>query len=85
MTFKDFFGIVLATSGFAVGTMGYRLLGLAWYWSASVLTLAGLLLIWSAQRDRAIQNALSDGPGDWGDRHYLGGGHATDSADLGDD
>lgn len=47
--------------------MGYRLLGLAWYWSASVLTLAGFLLIWSAQRDRAIQNALDDGPGDWGD------------------
>jgi len=85
MTFKDFFGIVLATSGLAVGTMGYRLLGLAWYWSASLLAVAGLLLIWSAQRDRALRNALNDGPGDWGDRHYLGGGRATDSADLGDD
>jgi len=85
MTFRDFFGIVLVTAGFAVGTMGYRLLGLAWYWSACVLLLTGGLLIWSAQRDRALRHALNDGPGDWGDRHYLGGGHTTDCADLGDD
>ena len=85
MTFKDFFGILFVTAGLAVATIGYRILGLAWYWSASMLGLAGLSSIWSAQRDRAIQNALSNGPGDWGDRHYLGGDRATDSADVGDD
>ncbi|MFL6672870.1 MAG: hypothetical protein ACJ8LG_06235 [Massilia sp.] len=81
MTLKDALGVTFIALGASVATLGYRILGLQWYFGAAVLFLAGLLLIWSAARDRKIQRALDEVDGDWGDRHYLSGTHATDALD----
>lgn len=72
-------------AGATAGTIGYRILGLQWYFGACVLLIIGVLLIWSAARDRKINEALDEVPGDWGDRHYVSGSHGTDDFDIGAD
>jgi purine-cytosine permease-like protein len=84
MKLKDALGIIFIGIGVTVATVGYRLLGLHWYFAACVLIIVGMLLIWSASRDRKIREALDDIPGDWGDRHYISGAHATDDLDMPD-
>jgi DUF1365 family protein len=85
MRLKDALGIVFIGIGVAVGTAGYRILGLQWYFSAWVPLAVGMFLIWSANRDRKIRDALDEVSGDWGDRHYFTGSHATDDFDIGPD
>lgn len=89
MNLKDAAGVIFIGAGATVGTVGYRILGLEWYFGACILLGIGVLLIWSAARDRKIRAALDEVPGDWGDRHYLSGSRAADDfhtgADHGDD
>jgi hypothetical protein len=85
MSIRDLIGIVFCIAGVTIGTMGYRLLGLQWYFGACALLVVGMLLIWSSARDRKIRDGLDDVPGDWGDRHYLSGSSSTDGYDGGGD
>ena len=85
MKLKDALGIIFIGVGVTVGTLGYRLLGLAWYFGACILMAIGMSLIWSARRDRKIHEALDGVPGDGGDRRYLSGSYATDGLDSGGD
>lgn len=82
MTIKDIFGLLFCGIGATIGTVGYRLLGLAWYFGASVFLMMGILLIWSAARDRRLRDSLDEVSGDWGDRHYTSGASATDGIDV---
>ena len=85
MKLKDALGLIFIGVGVTVGTVGYRILGLQWYFASCVSLVIGVFLIWSASRDRKIREALDEGPGDWGDRHYISGSHATDDFDIGPD
>jgi hypothetical protein len=85
MKLKDALGLIFIGAGVAVATVGYRILGLQWYFAAWVPLAIGMFLIWNANRDRKIRTALDDVPGDWGDRHYISGSHATDDYDIGAD
>jgi hypothetical protein len=80
---KDIAGLMFIGAGAAVGTVGYRILGLQWYLGACVLFSIGMLLIWSSARDRKIREGLDEVGGDWGDTHYISGSHATDDVDIG--
>lgn len=51
MKFKDAVGLIFIGAGV---TVGYRILGLQWYLGACILLAIGMLLIWSADRDRKI-------------------------------
>jgi hypothetical protein len=82
MNLKDAVGILFIATGTAFATLGYRILGMRWYVFAFGLLLVGVLLIWSAARDRKIRDELDDVAGDWGDRHYISGSHATDDVDI---
>jgi hypothetical protein len=83
MKLKDVVGLMFIGTGTAVGTVGYRILGLQWFFGACVLLAFGMLLIWSAARDRKIREGLDEVGGDWGDRHYESGSHATDDVEIG--
>ena len=83
MKIKDVVGMVFVGAGVTVGTVGYRILGLQWYFGACIPLAIGVLLIWSAARDRKIREGLNEVGGDWGDRHYESGWHATDDFDVG--
>ncbi|MGZ8304847.1 MAG: hypothetical protein ACXW2U_20215 [Telluria sp.] len=83
MKLKDVVGLMFIGAGTTVATIGYRILGLQWYFGACVLLAIGMLLIWSAARDRKIREGLNEVGGDWGDRHYGSGSHATDDVDIG--
>lgn len=83
MKLKDAVGLIFIGAGATVGTVGYRILGLHWYFGACVLLAIGMLFIWSAARDRKISGALDQVPGDWGNRGYISGSHATDEFDIG--
>jgi purine-cytosine permease-like protein len=85
MKLKDALGLIFIGVGATVATVGYRILGLQWYFAACVPLAIGVFLIWSANRDRKIREALDEVPGDWGDRHYSSGSHATDDFDTGAD
>lgn len=82
MAIRDIFGMILCGAGVAVGTVGYRLLGLQWYFGACGLILVGVAFIWSEARDRKLRELGNDGLGDWGDRHYTSGASSTDGADF---
>jgi|EP01034_Spumella_vulgaris_P038461 hypothetical protein len=81
MTLKDILGMLFVACGATLGTVANKLLGLGWYVGSAVLLVFGSSLIWSAARDRKMREALDQVPGDWGDRHYVSGQHATDSSD----
>lgn len=82
MSLRDIIGLLFWGAGVTVGTVGYRLLGLEWYFGACGLVSIGVFFIWSAARDRKLQKALDKVPGDWGDRHYISGKSATDGLDF---
>lgn len=82
MKLKDALGLIFIGVGTTLATVGYRILGLQWYFDACVPLAIGVFLIWSANRDRKIREALDEVPGDWGDRHYISGAHATDDDDI---
>lgn len=82
MSLRDILGLIFCAIGVTVGTIGYRLLGLEWYFGAFGIISIGLLFIWSAVRDRKLQKALDEVSGDWGDRHYSSGASATDNLDF---
>ncbi|PXX43222.1 hypothetical protein [Undibacterium pigrum] len=88
MKIKDFLGVAFCSTGIIIGVIGYRLLGLQWYFGACALIVTGTLFIYSAERDRKLRKALEDVPGDWGDRHYISGASsasdALDSLDFDD-
>lgn len=83
MKFKDAAGMVFIGAGATVGTVGYRILGLQWYFGACLLLAVGAVLIWSAARDRKFREALDQVPGDWGNKDYISGSRATDDFDIG--
>jgi hypothetical protein len=83
MKLRDVVGLMFIGAGTTVGIVGYRILGLQWYFGACVLLAIGMLLIWSAARDRKIRKGLDEVGGDWGDRHYESGFHANDDVDIG--
>jgi hypothetical protein len=83
MKLKDVVGLMFIGAGATVSTVGYRILGLQWYFGACVLLAIGMLLIWSAARDRKIRAGLGEVGGDWGDSHYVSGSHATDDVEVG--
>jgi membrane protein implicated in regulation of membrane protease activity len=96
MTLKELLGVLLFAAGFAVAALDYPLLGMAWYWSAFPLLLAGLLLILRAQRERrrlaarppqerSLLDALDDACDAWPDRHDVSNAHASDIVDLDSD
>jgi purine-cytosine permease-like protein len=85
MKLKDALGLIFIGVGVTVGTVGYRILGIQWYFAACIPLAIGMFLIWSASRDRKIREALDEVPGDWGERHYVSGSHATDDLDVGTD
>jgi hypothetical protein len=81
MKTKDILGMLFCSAGATIGTIGYRLLGLEWYFGACVLLFIGGWLIWDAARDRKLRKAMDEVPGDSGDRHYISGASATDGFD----
>lgn len=81
MSFRDALGLIFCGAGVVVGTLGYRALGLQWYFAALILIAIGVVCIWTEARDRRLRKIGNEGPGDWGDRHYISGEHATDSGD----
>lgn len=85
MTTKDIIGMIFCGAGATVGTIGYRLLGVEWYFGACILLVIGTCFIWDAARDRKLRDALDEVPGDWGDRHYISGASSTDGFDDGGD
>ena len=85
MTLKDAIGMLFIGVGATVGTVAYRLLGIKWYVGAGIVLSIGVLLIWSAARDKKIRALMSDVYDDWGDGHYFSGGNATDDVDVGSD
>ncbi|MBC3809871.1 hypothetical protein [Undibacterium aquatile] len=85
MTIKDIVGLIFCGAGATLGTIGYRLLGLEWFFGACILLIIGTCLIWDASRDRKLRDALDDVPGDSGDRHYISGTSSTDGFDVGGD
>jgi hypothetical protein len=94
MTLKELFGVLLVAAAIAIALLAYPLSGVAWYWTAIPLLVAGLLLIRRAQRERRTRPAhaprestnfletLDDAFDAWGDRHHLSGSHASDRPDL---
>lgn len=83
MKLKDVLGLMFIATGTSVGTVGYKILGLQWYFGACIFLAIGLILIWGAARDRKIRESLNEVGGDWGDTHYVSGSHATDDVDTG--
>jgi hypothetical protein len=88
--------VLLFTAGFVVAALAYPLLGMAWYWSAFPLLLAGLLLILRAQRERRLLaartprernflEALDEAYDAWSERHDVSDAHASDIVDLDSD
>ncbi len=78
MTLRDIIGLIFCGAGATIGTIGYRLLGLEWYFGACGLFAIGLSFIWSAARERKLRHSMDDVPDDWGDRHYISGSSSTD-------
>jgi membrane protein implicated in regulation of membrane protease activity len=96
MTLKELLGILLFAAGFAVAALAYPLLGMAWYWSAFPLVLAGLLLILRGQRERrrlaarppqerSLCETLDEAYDAWSDHHDLFDAHSPDIVDLDSD
>ena len=85
MSAKDIVGVLLFAVGIALGTLGYRWLGLTWFWIALLSVTVGLLLVLNAVRERKLFDEMrkGEGPGDFGDRHYYSGASAADSIDVG--
>ncbi|MBI3530564.1 MAG: hypothetical protein HY067_21670 [Betaproteobacteria bacterium] len=85
MSAKDIIGILLFAVGVTVGTLGYRWLGLVWFWIGALSLTVGLLLVLNAVRERKLLDEMrkGEGPGDFGDRHYYSGSSAADSIDVG--
>ncbi len=85
MSVKDILGIFFFTVGVTLGTLGYRWLGLVWFWIGVGSTTVGLLLVLNAVRERKLLDEIrkGEGPGDYGDRHYYSGASAADSIDVG--
>lgn len=52
MTIKDNFGILLFAVGVTLRTLGYRWLGLIWFWIGVLSRTVGLLLVSNAVRER---------------------------------
>jgi hypothetical protein len=84
MTLKDTIGLVFAVVGVGATMLGYRILPMRWYAGACLLLFVGVLLMWSARRDRKMQEALVDLQGDW-DGDFLSGPGALDGIDAGGD
>lgn len=74
MKLKDALGLTFIAGGVAVGMLGYGILSYHWYLAACIAVVIGVCLIWSARRERRINEALDTSTG-WGSPSYfdLGG------------
>jgi hypothetical protein len=78
-------GIGLVIIGVTLAPLGYRWLGASWMWAGAIAGAVGFLLVLNAAREGEFLKEWRRGPGDGGDRNYLGGTTSAsfDSADSG--
>lgn len=83
MNIKDVIGLVLCAVGIGIAIVGYRLLGLTWFWIGVAFDFVGLLLVLNEVRERKLLHELRYGrvAGDYGDRHYFSGSSSNDFSD----
>lgn len=82
MGVRDVLGLLLSAIGIGMAAVGYRVLGLTWFWIGAACLFVGLLLVLNEVRSRKFEREMrtGGGPGDYGDRHYISGSSSTDFA-----
>jgi hypothetical protein len=85
MGIKDVLGLLLSAVGIGMAALGYRLLGLTWFWIGAACLFFGLMLVLNEVRGRKLKREMrhGGGPGDYGNRNYLSGSSASDFSDAG--